>query len=156
MFFFRNRSVQMPTGSSLYDQTNFYQAFERSLEDCHTELVIESPFITSSRMDMLLPMLQKLSGRGVKILVNTRNPIEHDEPYRQQAEEALASLHELGATMLYTNRHHRKIAIIDRAVLWEGSLNILSYYDSCEIMRKIHSPVIAQEMVRFLRIERYL
>jgi hypothetical protein len=73
-----------------------------------------------------------------------------------QAMEAVAQMQALGITVLYTAGHHRKLAIIDRKVIWEGSLNILSFNDSCEIMRRITSTVLAEQMVRFIGIERFL
>lgn len=155
--FLRNRQSRSDiTMSKLYNQDSFYKAFLSSIKGCRNELIIESPFITTRRMDALLPVLRKLSKRGVKILINTRDPLEHDEPYQQQAEEAVANLQELGAKVLYTAGHHRKLAIIDRLTVWEGSLNILSFNDSCEIMREIRSPVVASELIQFIQVERYL
>ena len=107
-------------------------------------------------MQVLLPILQKLRRRGVSILVNTRNPEEHDEVYEVQAMEAVAQMQALGITVLYTAGHHRKLAIIDRKVIWEGSLNILSFNDSCEIMRKITSTTLAKQLVEFTAVDTYL
>jgi len=143
-------------GSLLYDQDTFYDAFLADLKNCHDELIIESPFITTKRMNNLLPVLRKLAKRGVKIVVNTRNPLEHDDIHRNQAVQAVTDLQGLGALVLFTVGHHRKIAVIDRTITWEGSLNILSHNDSCEIMRKIISPTLSQNMVQFLHIERYI
>jgi hypothetical protein len=52
--------------------------------------------------------------------------------------------------------HHRKLAIIDRRLLWEGSLNMLSQNDSCEIMRRIESNSLATQMIHFARLDKYL
>lgn len=41
-------------------------------------------------------------------------------------------------------------------VLWEGSLNILSQHDSCEVMRRIHSERLANEMIKFIGINRFI
>ena len=142
--------------SSLYNQDTFFGTFHRDIKQCQKELIIESPFITERRMQVLLPILQKLRRRGVSILVNTRNPEEHDEVYEVQAMEAVAQMQALGITVLYTAGHHRKLAIIDRKVIWEGSLNILSFNDSCEIMRKITSTTLAKQLVEFTAVDIYL
>ena len=150
---FKNRLVANGlVASALFDQDNFYDAFLSDLSNCRKELIIECPFMTIRRISMLLPILRKLRRRGVTILINTRDPAEHDDIYEQQALEAISWLQELGAHVLYTGGHHRKLAILDRNVLWEGSLNILSHNDSCEIMRKITSPILAEQMIRFLNI----
>lgn len=142
--------------SSLYDQNTFYRAFERDLLHARQEVIIESPFITASRMQLLLPILRKLSRRGVRIVVNTRHHEEHEGDYCRQAAEAIVTLQDIGVTVLYTGGHHRKLAIIDRKVLYEGSLNILSYRDSCEIMRRVASLAEAKKLLQFIGLTKYV
>ena len=47
---------------------------------------------------------------------------------------------------------HRKLAIIDGQILWEGSLNILSQVLSREIMRRTNSIELAHQMIQFTKI----
>ena len=159
MFRFRNKPAELANellNSALYDQTSFYRTFKQDLRNCTQEAIIESPFITEKRMASLLPLFRTLTNRGVRIVVNTRSPVEHDEVYRPQAENVIAILQAMGVLVLYTGGHHRKLAILDRAILWEGSLNILSQNDSCEIMRRIQSVALAQQLVEFIRIEQHM
>jgi hypothetical protein len=58
--------------------------------------------------------------------------------------------------LLCIGNHHRKLAILDRKILWEGSLNILSQNNSREIMRRIDNQNIAMEMFDYLKLERYI
>jgi len=136
--------------SALFDNNTFYKAFERDLRRARRSVIIESPFITRRRMEHLLPLLTKLRHKGVRIVVNTRNPEEHNEEYAIQAEDAVAAMQDIGIKVLYTIKHHRKLAIIDEEVLWEGSLNILSQGDSCEIMRRTRSSELVRSMVSFI------
>ena len=138
--------------SALFDNNTFYKAFERDLRCARQSVIIESPFITRRRMEHLLPILKKLRHKGVRIVVNTRNPEEHNEEYAIQAEDAVASMQDIGIKVLYTVKHHRKLAIIDEEVLWEGSLNILSQGDSCEIMRRTVSNSLAWQMICFTKL----
>jgi len=156
MFSLLRRSNGGITHSKLFDDNTFYCAFINDLGACKEEVLIESPFITSRRMATLLPVLQRLRQRGVRVTINTRHPDEHDPHFSVQAIQALGGLHLIGANILYTGKHHRKIAILDGKILWEGSLNILSHNDSCEMMRRIESEHEAQEMIRFLGLGRFL
>lgn len=122
--------------SELYDDKTFYPAFIKDINNCGSELIIESPFITRRRLQYLLPTLQKLKARKVRIIINTKDPIELDEDRRDEAYRTLASLQHKGIQVIYTHGHHRKLAIIDRTILYEGSLNILSQNRSTEIMRR--------------------
>jgi phosphatidylserine/phosphatidylglycerophosphate/cardiolipin synthase-like enzyme len=63
----------------------------------------------------------------VRIIVNTRDPQEHEGIYQTQAMQAVAQFQALDIVVLYTAGHHRKLAIIDGKVVWMGSLNILTY-----------------------------
>lgn len=138
--------------SALFDNNTFYKAFERDLRRAKHSVIIESPFITRRRMGHLLPLLTRLRLKGVEIVVNTRNPEEHNKEYAIQAEGAVAAMQYIGVKVLYTVKHHRKLAVIDEEVLWEGSLNILSQGDSCEIMRRTASNSLALQMLRFTKL----
>ena len=140
--------------SALFDNNTFYKAFERDLRHARQSVIIESPFITRRRMEHLLPLFTKLRHKGVRIVVNTRNPEEHNEEYAIQAEDAVAAMQDIGIKVLYTVKHHRKLAIIDEEILWEGSLNILSQGDSCEIMRRSASDSLALQMLRFTKLDK--
>lgn len=138
--------------SALFDNNTFYKAFERDLRRARQSVIIESPFITRRRMEHLLPLLTKLRSKGVHIVVNTRDPEEHNEEYAVQAEDAVAAMQDMGIKVLYTVKHHRKLAIIDEEVLWEGSLNILSQGDSCEIMRRTVSSSLVYQILCFIKL----
>lgn len=65
-------------------------------------------------------------------------------------------MQEIGIDVLFTGGHHRKLAIFDKRIPWEGSLNILSQNDSCEITRRIESEVLAQQMLDFANLREFL
>lgn len=144
-----------PSGTQMYDEQSFYRAFQKDLYSARKSVIIESPFITLRRIEELLPVITKLRRKGVLVTVNTRNPIEHDEEYEMQALVAIEQLQGLGVKVLYTIRHHRKLAIIDGTVTWNGSLNILSQHDSCEIMWRVASKGIADQLLGFIKLTKY-
>lgn len=119
--------------------------------------MIECPFITNRRLNQLLPDLQKLKAQKIRVIVNTRDPQANDDEYhRADAHVAISKLQHLGVQVLFTGGHHRKLVIIDRTVLYEGSLNVLSQNNSCEVMRRIESTQLAWEMVRFIGLDAYV
>ncbi len=140
--------------SQLFNEKIFYSRFIKDLENSQKEVIIESPYLTASRMTVLYPIFQVLLKRRVKIHIVTRDPIDHDDEYlRHQATNELLNSMELGINIiLLQGSHHRKIAIIDRKILWEGSLNILSYFKSREVMRRLAGGNHAINMFRFLKL----
>lgn len=140
--------------SKLYDQNSFYDGFIKDLENCQTEVVVESPYMTFSRMEYLYPVFKKLLANNIRLHIITRDPINHDDAYmRHQATNEILRCVELGMdVVLLKGYHHRKLAIIDRKILWEGSLNILSFSKSQEIMRRIEGEGYASQMFTFLKL----
>lgn len=160
MFSFLKRSKNLSPellDSKLFDEKSFYNTFIQDLHATKKEVIIESPFITVQRANTLIPIFRKLLGRDIKIYVITRAPSEHDLILKQQSEKIISIFETFGVQVfLCVGNHHRKLAILDRQIIWEGSLNILSQTHSREIMRRIHSKVLALETFHFLRFEKYI
>ena len=134
-----------------------YQKFLQDLSNCQEEVIIETPFITTQRMNTFDSIFKILLKKGVKIYIITRDPKEHDNGYEIQSEKSIRWCEALGIqVLLCVGNHHRKLAILDRKLLWEGSLNILSQACSREIMRRIESQEATKELFNFLKYDRYI
>ncbi len=107
--------------SSLFNEDTFYDAFNKDLKKCHSELIIESPYITNRRLQCLLPALIKLKQNRVRIVINTKDPIAlHDIFQVEDTYRALASLQQIRIQIVFTVGHHRKLVVIDRKIMYEG------------------------------------
>lgn len=143
--------------SNLYDEKTFYNQFVQDLSHCKKEVYIESSFITSARMERLYPVFEKLIKRGIQVYVVTRNPKEHLENMEKQAEFEIQRFERLGVQVfICIGNPHRKLAILDRKVLWEGSLNILSQAYSRELMIRTNSEKAVLKMINFLKLDRVI
>lgn len=108
-------------------------------------------------MKTLFPVLKRLNNRGVKVFIITRDPREHKSEFEDQSETEIKAFEDVGVQVFLSNgNHHRKLAIIDRRVLWEGSLNILSQTKSKEIMRRLDGGGFARDMFNFLNFKKYI
>lgn len=142
--------------SKLYDEKSFYASFIHDLKRCRHEVIIESPYLATKRVAMLELILRRLVVKGVKVTVNTRYPGHHDELLRIQGWMATKTLKNIGVKVrLFNDYHHRKIAVLDGRILWEGSLNILSQSHSREVMRRIESEQLTKQMIHFLKLKRF-
>ena len=143
--------------TSLHDEKTFYLHFLSDLEQSQSEVIIESPFITIARMKTFWPVFRRLVARGVKVYVVTRDPREHTDGYDDQSEVEIQELEAVGIQVLMcTGNHHRKLAIIDRNILWEGSLNILSQAKSREFMRRLEDGGFAVDLFNFIGYGKYM
>lgn len=148
---FKLKSTQFK--SELFDEKTFYKKFLKDLADCRKEVVIESPYITSFRMETFYPVFQGLLHKNIQIHLITRDPSDHEDKFfRHQSTNEILKCTEMGINIIMLKGfHHRKLAIIDKQILWEGSLNILSQINSLEIMRRIEGNLYAEEILQFLK-----
>ena len=93
MFSLRNNTFK----SELFNEKTFYKRFLKDLSCSKKEVIIESPYITSSRMETLYPVFQGLLHKNIKIHLITRDPADHeDEYFRHQSTNEILKCKELG------------------------------------------------------------
>lgn len=138
--------------SKLFTEKDFYKFFIKDLLDAKKEVIIDSPFITTDRVKDLIPIFDHLLSKNIRIFIFTRIPTEHYSLMKLQSAEEIKNFEDMGITVLpFRGRIHRKLAIVDRKILWEGSLNILSQSRSGEIMRRFVGNETASQMLKFLK-----
>lgn len=143
----------------------FWPAFEKDLRGAQARVIVSSPFITSRRVMLLQSSFQFLLDRNVRLCFFLQPPSRVSDivagqrkstpSERAQEEDARNMIHWLegqGAHLNLRPRIHEKIAIIDKAVLWEGSLNILSHKNTEERMRRIKSERETQKAINDHRL----
>jgi len=140
--------------SKLYDEVGFYPAFTADLKQATSRIIIESPFICYRRAAGMIPELVRAMDRGVSITLNTRHPSEHDGSMKCQAEAIVQTFENMGVRIQFTKKLHRKVAVIDKSIVWEGSLNIMSHANTREMMHRIQSKSHCRTMMRFLSVKR--
>jgi superfamily I DNA and/or RNA helicase len=146
---------------NMFDQTDFYDAFVEDLKKSKSRIVIFSPFVSKKRVTDLLPAFKEILEKNVPIYVVTRNP-EYCGNYRTEAVESLRDLARIGVTVIPAykelgiddkfEKFHYKVAVIDNSVVYYGSLNILSQFDSSESMMAFRSKKTVTQLARVFHI----
>ena len=137
--------------NNLYNESTFYRAFIRDLSTAKKEVIIYSPYVTKFRSNFFKQTIEKLRERNVDVFIFTRPLDEYESVMQPQIQCALKRYEELGVCIFYPGRYiHEKVAIIDREILWEGSLNILSHRASNEMMRRTSDKNSATEVMSYI------
>ena len=87
--------------SKLFDEKTFYNAFPQDIKNCKKEIIIESPFITTTRMNDFRSVFKKKIEEGLKIYIFTRDQSEHEPVMAQQAEEEIQYFEKIGLQTYY-------------------------------------------------------
>jgi phosphatidylserine/phosphatidylglycerophosphate/cardiolipin synthase-like enzyme len=142
---------------NLFNEKTFYREFVKDLLASKKEVVIYSPFVTKFRSEFFKRTLEKLRSKNIPVFIFTRPLEEHDYLMRSEISCALKDYEEMGVDIFYlSGLIHEKVAIIDREILWEGSLNILSQRESKEMMRRIQDEEEARQIMSYLGINKKL
>ena len=126
------------------------------LRKARKSVIIEIPLLRVARVEEFIPIFHRLKKCGMEILLNTKPLKEHNEIYKLQAQKTLSLLQSVGVDVLFTVKHHRRLAIIDRQVIYEGNLNTISYHDGCEIMRRTVSVIETKMLIDFIGLNKFM
>lgn len=132
------------------DETEFWYLFPQDIDNAHHEVIIVSPFVTRQRAQRFMKDFEILLTRGAKVQVYVR-PLE---AHRRREEAILDTWEAMGVDVVYREGIHHKAAIIDRAIAWEGSLNILQHWNTQEQMTRHEDPGYIERLVSVLGIKR--
>lgn len=153
----RENGVEQEKIRDLFNEKTFYRAFIKDLLQAKKEVIIYSPFVSKFRANFYQKFIEKLRKRNIEIFIFTRPLDEYDNIIRPQIERALENYKKQGINIFYLGKYiHEKVAIIDREILWEGSLNILSHRASNEMMRRTRHQDTAMQVTYHLNLNKKL
>ena len=142
-----------PVSGDLYTERNFWAQFFQDLKTVKERVIILSPFLSIRRSSMFMDYFQAMIRRGTEIKIYTRPINQQVGEMANQADVVIRQLRSIGANVIERRNMHQKVAILDNAIAWEGSLNILSHRDTGEHMRRFECPSAIEEIVRNLELE---
>lgn len=130
---------------SWFNGASFYEAFERDLVNAKSKVLIASPFTTPEATLRWMPIFRDLKAKDVNIVGLTR-PL--DEKTNSNVSTGVhTELEAVFKELRPISKMHEKLSVIDGAIVWLGSLNILSHHSATEIMVRIDSPDFAQSII---------
>lgn len=135
---------QMVT-QSLFDWQSYIGVYQKDLESATSEIIISGPTISNAKSWALIALSVRLSETGVKIIVSTLSPESFEDGSHQV--EVVQALRESGITVITTSNRHERFAVIDKNIVWYGSINLLSKEKPEESLMRIDSKEIATELL---------
>ncbi|MHA1875490.1 MAG: AAA domain-containing protein [Promethearchaeota archaeon] len=139
--------------STSYNEKSFWPKFLKDVQSSQESIIILSPFASLNRIGHLMNYFSVLINRGVDIRIYMKPPYKQGGHLSEHAEQAINLFTKWDISVIQRIKLHQKIAIIDRKISWEGSLNILSHKDTEEHMRRIEGKNVAEEIIRDLDLD---
>lgn len=140
--------------TTIYNERTFYPAFIKDVLKADKEVIIYSPFISKYRADFFRKTFVRLRIQRIKLIIFTRPVEEHEEHVRKEIKAAIGIYESLGAKVVCLEGSiHEKIAVIDKKILWSGSMNILSQRSSREIMSRTEDKDLTAQVISCLDLD---
>ncbi len=138
---------------SHHTDIDFLTAFRQDLTTATTEVVILSPFLSANRAIHYYPILRSLKQRQVIIEVYSKPKAEQPVSLKNHFDQVEKQLQNLGIRLQVRPGMHEKVGVLDRKILWHGSLNILSHNDTKESMLRFESSELSELILEELGID---
>ncbi len=128
---------------TVFDQRSYLEPYRLDLESAQEQILIHSAFATSRGVARWASYIKDAVARGVSTCVFIQEPRDwksrHDSRLAAEVrakldslESALNLLVDLQAHVTMRPGVHEKITVIDGRIVWDGSLNTLSHFDTAE------------------------
>ncbi|MDL2226642.1 phospholipase D-like domain-containing protein [Deltaproteobacteria bacterium OttesenSCG-928-M10] len=131
----------------IFNQDSFLPVLTHDLEQVRKEIVIVSPYLSKGRINQMGRLFVPGLTRGTDVVIITRPPESFADTTKPRTAALVMELRDMGATVILKERIHQKFAVIDRRVVWYGSINLLSYGKSEESMMRFENREIAEELL---------
>ncbi|MBK7265064.1 MAG: hypothetical protein IPI12_01760 [Ignavibacteriales bacterium] len=131
-----------------FDEKTFYNDLEIEILKCKNRLVIYSPYIGLFRtqQSFRLQMFANLRQQGVEIVIYCKGHLEQSK--KKETRDLMEKWQKIGIKINIDDKYHQKIVLIDSSILYYGSLNVLSFWNTNESMLKIENKNIVDDMIK--------
>lgn len=132
---------------AIYDAENYHAKYWEDLYSAQTEIVISSPVISGIKVDKIIERLKEKQLDGLKIIIVTWKPDMYgfgDSAYWMELQERMRAA---GFEMNLVEDYCIHYCIIDRSLVWYGSMNFLGKEDAEDNLMRVHGKSIASELL---------
>lgn len=134
-------------------QEHFFRYLRSDFGHAHFRIIIYSAFMTQNRIAQLEPQLRAAIERGVRIYIVTKPYCDRNKQETPQYRMLEKTLTDWGAIIIHKRGMHEKLVFIDDSILWDGSLNPLSFRDTQEHMERRISEKVFSDYANTLRLD---
>ena len=137
------QAVQEEATGTIFDAQTYAPVYERDLQTAQREILICSPALSRKKVTYFLELLRERQKAGVQIKILTLAPDAQDT---YQAAEKIGFLRQSGIEVFPSQTCREHFAILDRCLVWYGSMNLLSNEKPDDMIR-LPDEQIAQELL---------
>ena len=147
MNIFSGTGAQKQTVSAIFDIDNYTDIYQNDMLTAEKEIIISSPAISGKKVYDMIHLLREKQEGGIKIVIVTWKPDCYgygDSAYWQELQERMRKE---GFEMNLVEDYCEHYCMIDRQVVWYGSMNFLGKEDAEDNLMRIVDGKVANELL---------
>lgn len=125
--------------NQIFNGSTFYRPYTSDLTKAKRSIVISSPKLYRTEQDPLVTLLKELTQQGIEILITTA-----------AENEQTAFIQSKGLSVKVKPKLSLYTTIIDKEVVWYGSINTLGYASKDDNMIKVTDIHLANELIEMI------
>lgn len=133
--------------NAIYDIDNYAGTFWRDLAEAKREVVISSPRLNNDKVNRIISGLSMRQELGVKATIVTWHPDAYIYGRDENRMELMERLRKAGFEIKLVEDTCEHFAVIDKEIVWYGSMNLLSKEEADDNLMRVCSKEIAAELL---------
>ena len=133
--------------NSIFDYQNYINVFEKDIKEANNEIVISSPGLNKNKVNRFCELVKEKQTRGLKVSVITLSANVYPESRIEINKRLISKLIENGICVEFGDNMHEHFAVIDKNIVWYGSVNLLSREREDDNIMRVVSVEIAEELM---------
>lgn len=133
--------------NAIYDIDSYADTYWRDIEETKTSVVISSPRLGTQKVNRIISELGKRQELGVKVTIVTWHPDAYKYGRDDVRMELMEKLRKAGFEVRLVEGSCEHFAVIDKEIVWYGSMNFLSKEDAEDNLMRVCSKEIAAELL---------
>ncbi len=136
-----------PSEEYFFDKETYYKRFCDDYVNAHDEIIISSPYVSSSGAERLVRDGISQRNKSVSIKLITYPSACYSEDIKGRIDALHNKLLNSGVIIIFSDRISSRYAILDKEIVWYGSMNLASTIKEDDDEMRIVNKDIAQALM---------
>ncbi|NLB40826.1 MAG: hypothetical protein GX815_00925 [Clostridiales bacterium] len=133
--------------NAIFDAETYNTVYATDLFQANSEIVISSPGINATKVRQLILAVSSKLAQGVKVSVITIPSSEYPDNRIEPTKRLIDELRQSGIYVKHAPGTHEHFAVVDKEVVWYGSMNMLSREKTDDNLIRERCKEIAEELL---------
>ena len=133
--------------NAIYDMESYSDVFWKDIAEAKHDVIISSPTLNNEKVKRIILELENKQELGIKATVVTWHPDVYKYGRDDVRMDLLERLRKAGFEIRFVEENCEHFAVIDKEIVWYGSVNLLSKEDAEDNLMRVCSKDIAAELL---------